>query len=103
MSVIASNYFDNPSSKIKLVGVTGTNGKTTIATLLHQLFSDLGYVTGLLSTIENKIGNISVKSTHTTGDSLQINKMLSEMIDAGCEYCFMEVSSHVFIKTEYQI
>ncbi|MAO72325.1 MAG: UDP-N-acetylmuramoyl-L-alanyl-D-glutamate--2,6-diaminopimelate ligase [Flavobacteriales bacterium] len=94
MSVIASNYFDNPSSKIKLVGVTGTNGKTTIATLLYQLFSDLGYVAGLLSTIENKIGNYSVKSTHTTGDSLQINKILNEMIDAGCEYCFMEVSSH---------
>ena len=94
MSVIASNYFDNPSSKIKLVGVTGTNGKTTIVTLLHKLFSDLGYTSGLLSTIENKIGNISVKSTHTTGDSLQINKMLNEMIDAGCEYCFMEVSSH---------
>ena len=94
MSVIASNYFDSPSSKIKLVGVTGTNGKTTIATLLHKLFSDLGYVSGLLSTIENKIGNISVKSTHTTGDSLQINKILSEMVDAGCKYCFMEVSSH---------
>ena len=94
MSVIASNYFDNPSSKIKLVGVTGTNGKTTVATLLHKLFSDLGYVSGLLSTIENKIGNISVKSTHTTGDSLQINKILSEMVDAGCKYCFMEVSSH---------
>ena len=94
MSVIASNYFDNPSSKIKLVGVTGTNGKTTIATLLHKLFSDLGYVSGLLSTIENKIGTLSFKSTHTTGDSLQINKSLSEMIDAGCEYCFMEVSSH---------
>ena len=94
MSVISSNYFDNPSSKIKLVGVTGTNGKTTIATLLYHLFTDLGYVTGLLSTIENKIGNLSVKSSHTTGDSLQINKILSEMIDAGCEYCFMEVSSH---------
>ena len=79
MSIIASNYFDNPSSKIKLVGVTGTNGKTTIATLLHKLFSDLGHVSGLLSTIENKIGTLSFKSTHTTGDSLQINKILSEM------------------------
>lgn len=94
MSVISSNYYDNPSSKIKLVGVTGTNGKTTIVTLLHQLFSELGYPTGMLSTIENKIGTRSVESTHTTGDSLQINKLLSEMVLAGCEYCFMEVSSH---------
>lgn len=94
MSVVSSNYYDNPSSKIKLVGVTGTNGKTTIVTLLHQLFSELGYPTGMLSTIENKIGTRSVESTHTTGDSLQINKLLSEMVLAGCEYCFMEVSSH---------
>ena len=94
MSVVSSNYYDNPSSKIKLVGVTGTNGKTTIVTLLHQLFSELGYPTGMLSTIENKIGTKSVESTHTTGDSLQINKLLSEMVLAGCEYCFMEVSSH---------
>ena len=94
MSVVSSNYYDNPSSKIKIVGVTGTNGKTTIVTLLHQLFSDLGYPTGMLSTIENKIGTRSVESTHTTGDSLQINKLLSEMVLAGCEYCFMEVSSH---------
>ena len=94
MSVVSSNYYDNPSSKIKIVGVTGTNGKTTIVTLLHQLFSELGYPTGMLSTIENKIGTRSVESTHTTGDSLQINKLLSEMVLAGCEYCFMEVSSH---------
>ena len=94
MSVVASNYYDNPSSKIKLVGVTGTNGKTTIVTLLYQLFSDLGYPAGMLSTIENRIGIKSVKSTHTTGDSLQINKLLSEMVLEGCEYCFMEVSSH---------
>jgi len=94
MSVVSSNYYDNPSSKIKLVGVTGTNGKTTIVTLLHQLFSELGYPTGMLSTIENKIGTKSIESTHTTGDSLQINKLLSEMVLAGCEYCFMEVSSH---------
>ena len=94
LSIIASNYYDNPSSKLKLIGVTGTNGKTTIATLLHQLFTNLGYVAGLLSTIENKIGNLSVKSTHTTADALQINQMLNEMIEFGCEYCFMEVSSH---------
>lgn len=94
MSVIASNYYDNPSEKIKLIGVTGTNGKTTIVTLLHQLFSKLGYASGMLSTIENKIGALSLKSTHTTADSLQINKMLSKMVDDGCEFCFMEVSSH---------
>ena len=94
MSIIAANYYDNPSEKLKLVGVTGTNGKTTIVTLLHQLFTDLGYPSGMLSTIENRIGTISVKSTHTTGDSLQINQMLSDMVNAGCDYCFMEVSSH---------
>ena len=94
MSVVASNFYDNPSSKIKLVGVTGTNGKTTIVTLLHQLFSDLGYPCGMLSTIENKIGTRSLKSTHTTGDALQINNLLYNMVVAGCEYCFMEVSSH---------
>jgi len=94
ISVVSSNYYDNPSEKLKLVGVTGTNGKTTIVTLLHQLFSNLGYPAGMLSTIENKIGSRSVKSTHTTGDSLQINKMLSQMVEEGCEYCFMEVSSH---------
>ena len=94
MSIIAANYYDNPSQKLKLVGVTGTNGKTTIVTLLHQLFTDLGYPSGMLSTIENRIGTISVKSTHTTGDSLQINQMLSDIVNAGCEYCFMEVSSH---------
>jgi len=94
LSIIASNYYDNPSSKLKLIGVTGTNGKTTVATLLHQLFMKLGYLAGLLSTIENKIGNVSLKSTHTTGDALQINKMLNDMIESGCEYCFMEVSSH---------
>jgi len=94
MSIIASNYYGNPSMKLKLVGVTGTNGKTTIATLLYQLFSDLGYPTALLSTIENKIGDRTIQSTHTTGDSLQINQLLSQMVDEGCEYCFMEVSSH---------
>ncbi|MGY8987391.1 MAG: UDP-N-acetylmuramoyl-L-alanyl-D-glutamate--2,6-diaminopimelate ligase [Flavobacteriales bacterium] len=94
LSVIASNYYNNPSEKIKLIGVTGTNGKTTIVSLLFQLFVNLGYQSGLLSTIHNKIGNKIIESSHTTGDSLQINALLSTMVENGCDYCFMEVSSH---------
>lgn len=90
----ASEFYDRPSEKLHLVGVTGTNGKTTIATLLYRLFFNAGYPCGLLSTIENRINNVVVPSTHTTGDQLQINEMLSKMVDAGCEYAFMEVSSH---------
>lgn len=90
----ASEFYGRPSEKIRLVGVTGTNGKTTIATLLYRLFYNAGYPCGLLSTIENRINNIVVPSTHTTGDQLQINEMLSRMVEAGCEYAFMEVSSH---------
>ena len=90
----ASEFYGRPSEKLRLVGVTGTNGKTTIATLLYRLFYNAGFPCGLLSTIENKINNIVVPSTHTTGDQLQINEMLSRMVDAGCEYAFMEVSSH---------
>ena len=90
----ASEFYGNPSEKLRLVGVTGTNGKTTIATLLYRLFYNSGFPCGLLSTIENRINNIVVPSTHTTGDQLQINEMLSSMVDAGCEYAFMEVSSH---------
>ena len=90
----ASEFYGNPSRKLRLVGVTGTNGKTTIATLLYRLFFNAGYPCGLLSTIENRINNIVVPSTHTTGDQLQINEMLSRMVEAGCEYAFMEVSSH---------
>lgn len=90
----ASEFYDRPSEKLHLVGVTGTNGKTTIATLLYHLFFNSGYPCGLLSTIENRINNVVVPSTHTTGDQLQINEMLSRMVDAGCEYAFMEVSSH---------
>ncbi|MBR4155938.1 MAG: UDP-N-acetylmuramoyl-L-alanyl-D-glutamate--2,6-diaminopimelate ligase [Bacteroidales bacterium] len=90
----ASEFYDRPSEKLRLVGVTGTNGKTTIATLLYRLFFNAGYPCGLLSTIENRINNIVVPSTHTTGDQLQINEMLSRMVEAGCEYAFMEVSSH---------
>ncbi|MBT6013393.1 MAG: UDP-N-acetylmuramoyl-L-alanyl-D-glutamate--2,6-diaminopimelate ligase [Flavobacteriales bacterium] len=94
LSVIASNYYNNPSEKIKLIGVTGTNGKTTIVSLLFQLFVNLGYQSGMLSTIHNKIGNKIIESSHTTGDSLQINSLLSTMVEHGCDYCFMEVSSH---------
>ena len=90
----ASEFYGRPSEKLRLVGVTGTNGKTTIATLLYRLFFNAGYPCGLLSTIENRINNVVVPSTHTTGDQLQINEMLSKMVDAGCEYAFMEVSSH---------
>ena len=90
----ASEFYGRPSEKLRLVGVTGTNGKTTIATLLYRLFFNAGYPCGLLSTIENRINNIVVPSTHTTGDQLQINEMLSRMVETGCEYAFMEVSSH---------
>ena len=90
----ASEFYGRPSEKLRLVGVTGTNGKTTIATLLYRLFFNAGYPCGLLSTIENRINNIVVPSTHTTGDQLQINEMFSRMVEAGCEYAFMEVSSH---------
>ena len=91
---IASNFFDNPSSKLKLIGVTGTNGKTTIATLLSQLFKNLGYSTGLLSTVKVVVGESEYEATHTTPDSVQINKYLNEMVEAGVDFCFMEVSSH---------
>lgn len=90
----ASEFYDRPSEKLHLVGVTGTNGKTTIATLLYRLFYNAGYPCGLLSTIENRINNTVIPSTHTTGDQIELNRLLSEMVDAGCEYVFMEVSSH---------
>lgn len=91
---LASAFYDFPSQKLKLVGITGTNGKTTTVTLLHQLFMSLGYPTGLLSTIVNKICHTEIASTHTTPDALELNQLLSQMVNAGCEYCFMEVSSH---------
>ncbi|CAL2083845.1 UDP-N-acetylmuramoyl-L-alanyl-D-glutamate--2,6-diaminopimelate ligase [Tenacibaculum sp. 190524A05c] len=94
LAMMSSNYYDNPSKKIKLVGVTGTNGKTTITTLLYQLFMNLGRRVGLLSTVKIMINNSEFKATHTTPDSLTINKYLSRMVDEGVEYCFMEVSSH---------
>ncbi|MEE2699861.1 MAG: UDP-N-acetylmuramoyl-L-alanyl-D-glutamate--2,6-diaminopimelate ligase [Bacteroidota bacterium] len=94
LAVIAANFYHNPSKEIKIIGVTGTNGKTTIVSLLHDLFLSMGKKTGMLSTIQNKINKKLITSTHTTGDALQINQLLFQMIDSGCEYCFMEVSSH---------
>lgn len=94
LGLMAHNYFDNPSEKLEVIGVTGTNGKTSVVTLLHQLFSDLGYKCGQLSTVENKIGNKIYPSTHTTSDALSINYMMREMVTQGCSFCFMEVSSH---------
>jgi len=95
---IASNFYNNPSADLKLVGITGTNGKTTVATLLYKLFQELGYKTGLISTVQNHIHNTIVPSTHTTPDPVALNKLLAEMIDAGCDYCFMEVSSHAVVQ-----
>lgn len=91
---VASNFYDNPSDKLKLVGITGTNGKTTVATLLYKLFEELGYKAGLISTVENHIHHQIVPSTHTTPDPVALNSLLAEMIESGCDYCFMEVSSH---------
>ncbi len=91
---MASAWYGFPSSKLILIGVTGTNGKTTIATLLYQLFRQLGHKSGLLSTVCNYIDDVIVEATHTTPDALALNELLKEMVDAGCEYAFMEVSSH---------
>ncbi|MCB0397422.1 MAG: UDP-N-acetylmuramoyl-L-alanyl-D-glutamate--2,6-diaminopimelate ligase [Flavobacteriales bacterium] len=94
LGYIAANFYGNPSSKLKLVGVTGTNGKTTIASLLFKLFNKLGHKAGLLSTISYRIGNNEIPATHTTPDALRINIMLQQMVEEGCTHCFMEVSSH---------
>lgn len=94
LGLLSAAFYNHPSKKINLVGVTGTNGKTTTVTLLYRLFTELGYKTGLLSTIENKIGATTIPSTHTTPDAISLNELLAEMVDAGCDYAFMEVSSH---------
>jgi len=94
LGIIASNFFDNPSDMLKLVGVTGTNGKTTIVNLLFELVRKMGYKAGMLSTIENKVEDNIIGSTHTTPDPIQINKLMKSMVDEGCAFCFMEVSSH---------
>ena len=94
VAVMAHHFYDNPSTQIKLVGVTGTNGKTTVATLLFKLFKGLGYTCGLISTVENHIGDTIVPATHTTPDPIQLNALLQKMVQAGCTHVFMEVSSH---------
>ena len=98
MADIASAFYDNPSRQLSLVGVTGTNGKTTIATLLYDLYRAMGYKVGLISTVVYRIGERAVDSTHTTPDAIRLNAMLREMVDIGCDYCFMEVSSHSVVQ-----
>jgi len=94
LALAADNFFDHPSSKLNLVGITGTNGKTTTVTLLYNLFRSLGYACGLISTIANYIDGTVVPTEHTTPDPVSLNSLLAKMVDKGCEYCFMEVSSH---------
>ena len=94
LGLMAANFYDHPSKKLKLVAVTGTNGKTTVATLLYRMFNSMGKRSGLLSTVENRIGDIVVPATHTTPDAINLNKLLMQMVDAGCQFCFMEASSH---------
>lgn len=94
LGIMASHFYGNPSTKLKLVGVTGTNGKTTTVTLLHQLFRKLGYQVGLLSTVQNQINEEILPSTHTTPDAVRMNELMAQMVERGCTHCFMEVSSH---------
>lgn len=94
LALMANNFYDEPSKKLTLVGITGTNGKTTCTTLLHKLFTQLGYKVGLLSTVVNKIGEKDIPSTHTTPDAVGLNALLAQMVEEGCTHCFMEVSSH---------
>ncbi|MBB6612044.1 UDP-N-acetylmuramoyl-L-alanyl-D-glutamate--2,6-diaminopimelate ligase [Pontibacter sp. Tf4] len=95
---MASDFYDNPSAKLQLVGVTGTNGKTTSVTLLHKLFRELGYHVGLLSTVQNQIDEKIIPATHTTPDAVTLNELLAKMVQAGCTHCFMEVSSHAMVQ-----
>ena len=98
MALIAANFYGNPSRKLKVVGVTGTNGKTTIATLLYDLVRAMGHKAGLISTVVYKIDDQQITSTHTTPDTIRLNAMLSQMVECGCEYCFMECSSHAIVQ-----
>lgn len=94
LATVSMRWYENPSAELKLVGITGTNGKTSVATMAYQMFHQMGYTTGLLSTVEIRIGEKVLPSTHTTPDSLTTNKLLRQMVDAGVTHCFMEVSSH---------
>ncbi len=94
MGLMAAEFYDHPSKKLKLTAITGTNGKTTVATLLFRLFRSFGHNVGLLSTVQNQINETVIPSTHTTPDSIRINELLEHMVDEGCEYAFMEASSH---------
>jgi UDP-N-acetylmuramoyl-L-alanyl-D-glutamate--2,6-diaminopimelate ligase len=94
IGAIAQNFYDHPSKKLKLVGVTGTNGKTTTATLLFEIFRFLGHHTALISTVENKIDDIAYPTTHTTPTPLNLTKFLAQAVEVGAEYAFMECSSH---------
>lgn len=98
LGLLATNFYGDPSKQLKLVGVTGTNGKTTVATLLFNLFENLGYHVGLISTVQNKIGERIITATHTTPDPLALNALLRDMVNDGCDYCFMEVSSHAVVQ-----
>lgn len=98
LGLMAANFYDNPSEKLNLIGITGTNGKTTTVTLLYDLFKSLGYKTGLISTVRNRVNDKTYASTHTTPDPLHLNSLLAEMAEDGCEYCFMEVSSHAVVQ-----
>lgn len=98
LGIMAANYYENPSEKLKLVAVTGTNGKTSTVTLLYQLFIEMGYKSGMISTVENRIHDKVVSSSHTTPDSLQLQSLLRKMVEAGCTHCFMEASSHAIIQ-----
>ncbi|MDX5436037.1 MAG: UDP-N-acetylmuramoyl-L-alanyl-D-glutamate--2,6-diaminopimelate ligase [Pontibacter sp.] len=95
---MAAAFYDYPSKKLKLVGVTGTNGKTSTVTLLHKLFRELGYHVGMLSTVQNQIDETVIPSTHTTPDAVKLNELLAQMVKAGCAFCFMEVSSHAMVQ-----
>ena len=98
MAGMAATFYDNPSKELKLVGVTGTNGKTTTATLLYDMTMAMGYRAGLISTVVYRIGEERIESTHTTPDAIRLNAMMRRMVDSGCEYCFMEVSSHSVVQ-----
>ena len=98
LGIVASNFYGNPSTKLKLIGITGTNGKTTIATLLFQLFRGLGFNVGLISTVQNHINDNIIPATHTTPNPIALNALLQDMVKANCQYCFMEVSSHAVVQ-----